>query len=218
MGQAILTDHQRSVIKAVAGEPGLTNYYLSGGTALSAYHFQHRISDDLDFFTASQPDKQFLLSFVHRLQSELSAGNTRFEHLYDRNLYFLPFNKDEELKLEFTKYPFVQLAAPLKMDGINVDSLRDIAANKLMAMLDRFDPKDFVDLYFLLQNRKLDDVRADAMKKFEVKIDNVFLGGELAKVSRVAAMPKMLKPLSIPELKQFFSKLAKELAPSVLID
>ena len=27
----------------------------------------------------------------------------------------------------------------------------DIAVNKLMTIVDRFDPKDFVDLYFLLQ-------------------------------------------------------------------
>jgi predicted nucleotidyltransferase component of viral defense system len=34
---------------------------------------------------------------------------------------------------------------------VRVDSEYDIAANKLMALVDRFDPKDCVDLYFLLQ-------------------------------------------------------------------
>ena len=32
------------------------------------------------------------------------------------------------------------------------------------ALLDRFDPKDFVDLYFLLQDRSLDEIRLDAQK------------------------------------------------------
>ncbi|MFA5946232.1 MAG: nucleotidyl transferase AbiEii/AbiGii toxin family protein [Patescibacteria group bacterium] len=217
MEQTLLTDRQRAVLLAVSHEPGLAEYYLSGGTALSAYHFQHRISDDLDFFTVNPPDKQFLLSFVQKLRGELNAQDVRFEHLYDRNLYFLTFADGYELKLEFTRYPFPRLDPSAPQNGMVIDSLRDIAANKLMAMLDRFDPKDFVDMYFLLQERKLDDVRADAQKKFAVKISEVFLGGELAKVSRVEALPKMLKPLTVPELKRFFSERARELAPSVLL-
>ncbi len=38
------------------------------------------------------------------------------------------------------------------------------------------------------------------------------------KVRRVEALPKMIKPLTIPELKSFFMKLAKSLAPEVLQD
>lgn len=215
MEQTILTDRQRAVISFVSLEPGLTRFYLSGGTALSAYHFQHRISDDLDFFTPDQTDRPFLLSFVQKLRKELGATEVRFEHLYDRNLYFLSFVNGEVLKLEFTRYPFTQLSRPLKRDGIAVDSLRDVAANKMMAMLDRFDPKDFVDLYFLLQDRSLEEVRIDAQRKFDVKIADIFLGGELAKVSRIMALPKMLKPVTIPELKHFFSDRARELMPSI---
>ena len=51
MEQTILTDIQRQVLTEVANEPFLRDFYLSGGTALSAYYLLHRISDDLDFFT-----------------------------------------------------------------------------------------------------------------------------------------------------------------------
>lgn len=61
------------------------------------------------------------------------------------------------------------------------------------------------------------DVRKDVEKKFGIKIDNVFLGSELAKVKRVEALPKMIKPLTIAELKQFFSDEARELAPEIFI-
>lgn len=48
MEQTILTPAQRRVIAAVAGEPNLQPFYLSGGTALAAYHLRHRLSDDLE--------------------------------------------------------------------------------------------------------------------------------------------------------------------------
>lgn len=49
MGQDVLTPAQEKVIRLVAREPRLAELYLSGGTALAAYHLHHRISDDLDF-------------------------------------------------------------------------------------------------------------------------------------------------------------------------
>jgi len=36
-----------------------------------------------------------------------------------------------------------------------VDSLEDIAANKIMALFDRNDPKDLVDLYFFLTKKNI---------------------------------------------------------------
>jgi dihydrofolate reductase len=53
MGQAILTETQQAVIAAVAAEPRLANFYLSGGTALAGYYLRHRLSDDLNFLAAA---------------------------------------------------------------------------------------------------------------------------------------------------------------------
>lgn len=216
MEQAILTDRQRAVIAAVAIEPRLSQFYLSGGTALSAYHLHHRISDDLDFFSMDKPDRTFLLTFVQHLKDSLGALEVRFEYIYDRNLYFLSFADGYELKLEFTYYPYAVIERQLQLDGILIDSLCDITANKLMAMLERFDPKDFADLFYLLQDRALNEVRLDAEVKFKIKISDMFLGSELAKVSRIEALPKMLKPLSVVQLKEFFSDQAREFRTSIL--
>lgn len=214
MEQEILTDIQEKIIKAVAEEPKMADFYLSGGTALAACYFQHRISDDLDFFVFNEPDKIFLHGFAEKLKTIVSADSMRFERLYDRNQFFF-IVRNEESKVEFTKYPFEQLEKQIVCKNIKVDSLRDIAANKLMALLDRFDPKDFIDLYFVLQNFNLQETRKDVERKFGIKVDNIFLGGELAKVKNIEALPKMLKPLSIKELKKIFSKLAEELAPQI---
>lgn len=214
MEQAILTEKQRKAIEIINQEPNLADFYLSGGTALAAYYLRHRFSDDLDFFIFNEPDGIFLSGFAEKLKHELGADSVLFEKLYDRNQFFYKFNH-EELKVEFTKYPFAQLEHFTEYNGIKIDSLRDIAANKLMAMLDRFDPKDFVDLFFLLEQFSLDSIRRDTESKFGIRIDDIFLGGELAKARRIEALPRMIKDLSLEELKSFFADQAEKLKPSI---
>jgi predicted nucleotidyltransferase component of viral defense system len=215
MEQAVLTPAQKIVVDGVVHEPKLGSFYLSGGTALAGYYLHHRESDDLDFFVQEQYDVVFMHAFVERLKGALHATEVRFEKLYDRNQFFFVM-PEEELKVEFSLYPFKQLENPSVWGGLRVDSVRDITANKLMALVDRFDPKDFVDMFFLLQKFDVDAVRTDAEKKFGVTLSDMALGQEFAKVRRVEALPKMTKPLSVEELKSFFTKQAQKIRPSII--
>lgn len=215
MEQEILTSTQKKIIAEVAKEPDLKDFYLSGGTALAVCYLQHRFSDDLDFFIFDEPDRAFLHGFAEKLKGAIGADDFGYEKLYDRSLFYFRIGEQEQ-KLEFTRYPFKQLEKTMTWNGIRIDSLRDIAANKMMAMLDRFDPKDFVDLYFLLQQFKLEDIRVDVQTKFGAKIENLFFGSELAKVRRVEALPRMVKELEISVLKDFFEKQAKKLENKIL--
>lgn len=210
MEQTILTKTQKTALAFVANEPALADFYLTGGTALAAYYLGHRHSDDLDFFTFTPPDARSLHAVANRIKEAVGARSTKFERLHDRYQFFFLIGKTE-LKVEFAHFPFPQLTKPKRVRGLRVDSLRDIAANKLMALIDRFDPKDFVDLYFLIKKEKLDAILKDTQKKFGVTIDPIFLGGELAKARRIEALPKMYKPLTTKTLKAFFATRAKAL-------
>lgn len=214
--QEILTAEQKKVITLVSHEPKLSTFYLSGGTALSAFYLQHRLSDDLDFFCEKTIDRLFLHEFMEKVKKELKGKKIRYEKLFDRNIFFVEFGKKKKLKMEFTKYPFKHIGKLKNQLDIPVDSLKDLAANKLMALLDRFDPKDFVDIYFLLQHFTIKQIRKDAEKKFGVKIGDMLLGSELAKVARVEALPKMYKRLTVKQLKDFFSELAKEVGDTLV--
>jgi predicted nucleotidyltransferase component of viral defense system len=214
MEQTVLTPRQEEVLKMVASRPELRDFYLSGGTAIAAFYYHHRLSDDLDFFTDRPIDLMSIRMLINQLGQELGAHEVRMEKIFDRHLFFLNFT-DGDLKMEFTSYPFMALGTRHEELGIIIDSQRDLAANKLAAMLDRFDPKDFVDLYFLLQDYSLQDVRHNTETKFGLKIGDIFLGSELAKVRRVEALPKMLKPLTVDELKKFFSIQARSLESSI---
>lgn len=215
--EEVLTAQQKKAIAFIAAEQNLSGFYLSGGTALSAFYLKHRLSDDLDFFIDTSVDHQSIHAFMEYMKKSMNARGMSYEHVYDRNIYFLKFLKGKELKIEFTKYPFKHLGKVIKRSGLQVDSLRDLAANKLMALLDRFDPKDFVDMYFLLQQFSLSAIRHDAEKKFGARIGDMLLGSELAKVRRITALPVMLRNLTIDELKSFFAQKAQEVGKSLLL-
>ncbi|MEK7560778.1 MAG: nucleotidyl transferase AbiEii/AbiGii toxin family protein [Patescibacteria group bacterium] len=215
MESSLLTDEQKTILKCVFEEPRLGDFYLSGGTALAAFHLRHRVSDDLDFFSYTEVDGQFVQNFTEALRRKIAARSVAYDRLYDRRLFTFILTADQILKIEFTHYPFLQLEQPETHDGIRVDGKRDLAANKLMTMLDRFDPKDFVDLYFLLEERPLADMVKDAETKFLKTIDPVFLGGELLKARRIVGLPRMIKPLSVKTVTDFFTEQARSLKKDI---
>ncbi|MBS4027648.1 MAG: nucleotidyl transferase AbiEii/AbiGii toxin family protein [Ignavibacteriales bacterium] len=211
----ILKPWQQQILLAMVTEERLNDFYLSGRTALAAYYIHHRISDDLDFFSQQEIDVYFVQQFATSLKEIIGARSVRYSRLYDRNQFFYTL-ENEEAKIEFTKYPFPLLEIPHVIDGIRVDSKYDIAVNKLTTILQRFDPKDFVDLYFLLSEFSLIQLRQGVEKKFGMKVDALFLGSELGKVRRIVALPKMLKELSVEQMKDFFKERIKSLADEVV--
>jgi hypothetical protein len=81
------------------------------------------------------------------------------------------------MRVDFAYYPFKNLKPRRKWEGLQVDALEDMAANKAMALIDRHEPKDALDLYFLLKKTPLTLGRlARAVhKKFGVSVDQLTL-------------------------------------------
>jgi len=125
--------------------------YLTGGTALSRFYFQHRLSEDLDFFTTTDDLKLIANDLVGRLQARGFA--VEIDKL---DVYFGRIFAEEnglKLKIEFVR-EFNLYGGLVKTDkGIYVNNLEDIGANKISAFEDRAEMKDIIDLYFI--TRKL---------------------------------------------------------------
>ncbi len=209
----ILTAHQREVLRLFASEVDLCDaFVLSGGTALAAFHLHHRLSDDLDFFSLERVDDLRVRRFVDRVVHALSAKDQEMRRIFDRHLFFLTLQDDALLKIEFTHYPYPSLEKPRIIDGLRIDGLRDIAANKLAAMLDRFEPKDYYDLFLLIQGSPgLARLRADTEKKFGMRIDAVTLGAALVRGDSLPILPHLLTPIDPNVVSAFFLSLARSL-------
>lgn len=218
MEQAILTTEQKKVLQLVSQDKVIRDiFYLTGGTALSGFYLFHRYSDDLDFFTGREEFPEIQVErFAKDIGRAYGSEKIDYKRLYDRRIFFFIKGQDI-LKVEFTYYPFPQLKPSGVKKDILVDSLSDIAANKLMVMLDRTEIKDFVDLYWILKEKQtLEQIRADVEKKFDFSLDPVTLGSEFAKVKTFTELPRMVKPLTLEELKAFYADLARGFSSEVL--
>lgn len=215
MEQEILKEWQKKAIDFIFSKGELSNFYLTGGTALAGYYLHHRISDDLDLFSFGDFDSMSIRGIAEELRKIVNSENVRFSKMYDRNQFFYSVN-GEEYKVEFTRYPFQRLADVNNFESVRVDSEFDIAVNKLITITDRFDPKDFIDLYFLLQKYPLGKLQEGVLIKFNTKLDPITIGSSFAKVKNVEALPKIVKALTVEELKEFFNSEAKRLSPLVI--
>lgn len=218
MEQTILTQEQKKALEVLSGnEEIMSLFYFTGGTALAEFYLHHRYSDDLDFFTKESGFPQLSVeALVQKIKETLAMDKVEYRRIHDRRIFFFK-REARELKMEFSYYPFAQLKSPQKQGGIPADSLEDLAANKLMALMDRIEPKDFVDIFFILKegHLTLNELLVLVKKKFDLSFDPVTIGSELAKVKNIEALPRMIKPLSPLELKDFFSRQAKTLAGEI---
>lgn len=118
-------------------------YYLVGGTAIALY-LGHRRSIDYDLFKFS------VLNRKKNLDKIQSLG---FKPIVTWNVADQMNLIVNEVKLTFFQYPF-QIKSNNVFDGIvRIPDLLDLAAMKAYALGRRSKWKDYVDLYFLLNDK-----------------------------------------------------------------
>lgn len=134
----------------------LNDFYLSGGTALSL-QLGHRESEDLDFFSQHKFEPL-------RLQAELE----KFGKLENLELAQGTLNTFVDgVKLQFLEYPYPLIESVISWQGIRLSSVRDIACTKLQTISMRGSKKDFVDLFFILQNFSLEELFVNLDQKYQ---------------------------------------------------
>lgn len=191
------------------------NFYFTGGTALSAVYLHHRLSDDLDFFSQEKFDTLPIVNLVTEWGRKLKFKiNSREEEVV--RVFLLQFKDKEKLKVDFGYYPYKRLRPGQVIDSVEIDSLFDIAVNKLQTTHQRNNVKDFVDLYFLLKQFTVWDLIEGVRVKFRMEVDPYTISTACLKTEKFDSLPKMLTPLDLAELKSFYTDLAKKLSKRVV--
>ena len=70
------------------------------------------------------------------------------------------------IKVDFVNYQYDLIEKSLEIEGVRMVSKEDIAAMKLNAIAGRGSKKDFIDLYFLLNEFSLEDILSFYEKKY----------------------------------------------------
>lgn len=108
----------------------------------------------------------------------------------------LKFAGDDVLKVDFAYYPYRRMKKSLFIDGLWIDSLFDMAVNKLNTLSQRMSVKDFVDCYFIWKKESFYDLIYGVEYKFQEKYDPLMLASDFLSVESFDTLPKMIKPLT----------------------
>lgn len=168
------------------------------------------MSEDLDFFCEVEFEPQSIYTIIASFKATLEFQDIDFQHSFNRNLFFINFSNAEDLKLEFTYYPFRQVEPPTLHDGLRVDSLIDIAVNKLFTIAQKPRGRDYFDLYCIIQrkNYQIEQLQMLAKTKFDWHVDPLQLASRLNEVSLHLDDPILIRQIDKEAVQKFFESAA----------
>jgi len=126
-----------------------------GGTSL-ALQIGHRNSVDLDLFgnvPYSGEELRESLSTNHKLTIITESKNIK--------IYLL-----DGVKVDIVNYGYSWIEEAVSEDNLLLASIKDIAAMKITAIIGRGTKKDFIDIYFLLQQFSLSEILDLYLQKY----------------------------------------------------
>jgi len=148
------------LLQRLMKDENLKDFNLVGGTALSLM-IGHRQSIDIDLFTTKDFDANKLFKHLHYPYGVELKETTVFSGTV------LTYIDDIKVDILSHKYPIL---SPIECnDGIRLISNEDIGAMKLHAMHqsgERY--KDFIDMYFLLEQEPLKFYLDAYQKKYNI--------------------------------------------------
>jgi hypothetical protein len=214
-GKGIISAIQKRIIECFKLSADASSFYLSGGTALAEFYLGHRKSYDLDFFT---PEEKLILPFSRILVQELERAGFAVT-VVRRFSVFAEFevaieNEATKLQLGYDSPFRFERVAESEL-GIAVNDYKDIIVDKLLAFFGRAEPRDAVDLFFILQQEeiwKLAELAATKDPGFELYWLAVACGRVNDFPEDMQAWPvEMIKQTTAAEIKNLFRRLSMEI-------
>ena len=129
------------------------------------------------------------------------------------NEIFLENNKENwRQKIDIVHEQPKQFGKIVKVDNILVDSLINIATNKILAVFGRLEPKDYIDLFAICTKTELsfDEMFALAKQK-DTGLSEFYFANTIADVSKFETLPKMKKLFDKEEFVKFYEKLSRKI-------
>lgn len=218
----IISKVQKAILDTFSKVLDSEYFYFTGGTALACFYLKHRKSNDLDFFTT---DAEIIIPFSYRLEEALKVEKMDIQRQRGiRSFVELLVEKDKETTVIHLACDASFRLEPLKefpeYPQLKIDSIIDIAVNKLLALFGRATLRDFIDVYFLVKKAKFSP--QELMDKAKIKdpgFDLYWLGVALERINSFKDdSPEMLllvETVDFKEVSIFFNqwrdKIAKEL-------
>lgn len=210
---SILTPLQKKFLQEFFKCSFANDFFLTGGTALSAFFLSHRISEDLDLFTLNQnidlsAVNAEAIKIINNLKGKIEDRVT--SPTFSR--FIFKVDKDA-VKVDIVKETPLHFGKITTTNNIPIDSLENIAVGKLLALFSRADTKDFIDLYFLLKvDKKISFEKVfNLAKKKDPGLSEFYLADMLSRVTDLKLFPQMLRKFNKEDFVIFFIDLSNSL-------
>lgn len=162
-------------------------FFLTGGAALAGFYLGHRGTDDLDLFARPGPSLDDALRAMRDACASCGAAVETLQSLADfKRLLARRGDETCVIDLVIDRAPAID-DEKSTFGSVRVDTLREITANKLCAVVGRSEAKDLVDLMELqragadlvkaVEDASLKDASADPATIAWV-LDQIAIGAE----------------------------------------
>ena len=131
------------------------SFYLTGGTALNRFYKEVRYSEDLDFFSNDSINFDMDMDNIIEL---FENRDIKFDlNVRSRDFFrIFVFENDVKLKIDFVNDRVKHIKRLSEKNGIVLDNLENIFANKITALIGRDEAKDVVDIWSFYRFFKFD--------------------------------------------------------------
>jgi hypothetical protein len=195
-------------------------FYWTDGTVLAEFYLKHRLSEDIDLFCENEEvDQKLVEAFLRKSKDQLNIREIKGSNFLGLFSYHLIYNDQESLKIDFNYYPFGRIQKGAKYRNIEIDSLYDIAVNKVHTIAMKPRARDFIDIFFIVKEKKytFHDLMMQSKAKFDWDIDHIQLGSQLLKAQDVKDYPRMIKKIDNKKWQDFFVNEAKKLKKEIFL-
>lgn len=204
MFEQVLAQPTQSLLERLSAAPVAETFYLAGGTGL-ALQLGHRMSQDLDWFCREEFDGVSLATELRRI------GTVQVTEQKPGTLVAAV----DKIEVGFYRYDYPQLLPLVSYGGNTVAAWQDILCMKLAAIGQRSAKRDYVDIYFGVQEGLSLRELFDLMKKKYggVEFSEYHLVRSLIYFDEVESepMPRMLKSIEWEDIKRTLERQVREL-------
>ena len=143
------------LLEFIMNQREFNEFNLVGGNSL-ALQMGHRISIDIDLFGASEIDEDLFLEVLKKFGTVQVIKKSK-------NILICSVNG---IKVDFVNYQYRLLESTLLEENIRLVKKKDIAAMKVNAIAGRGSIKDFIDVYFLLNEFSINEMIGFYLQKY----------------------------------------------------
>lgn len=214
-GKGLLSETQKEFLHFFAMLPDQEHFYLTGGTALAEFFLGHRYSYDIDLFTT---EENLLTPFCRVLEQRAKRNRLALSTVrrFGSFVEYLMEASDSSFLIQIAVDTPYRFGGPLLSEhGVWVNDWDDLKVDKLLAFYGRAEPRDAIDLYFILEREPLDTLTSLAAQK-DPSFDRYWFA---VACQRVQAFPdalsewpvQMVIPVDPIMVKQRFEQIALQI-------